>query len=83
MGCPVCYGVNIEVDRRKAYLERIQTQYPGKSYVWREGYETAENRIIKLLHERVDWLLDQNTFERTAEAEIWLRAIALIKGENK
>jgi hypothetical protein len=47
-----------------------------------EVAKATEERIIKLLHDRFDWLLNQNTFEQTAEAEIWLRAIKLVRGEK-
>lgn len=47
MGCPVCYGVNLEVERRKAYLERQQTLSTNTSRWWWEGYETAYLKALE------------------------------------
>jgi hypothetical protein len=46
-GCPVCYGVNLEVERRIHYLERVQTWHRSKVAAWYEGFETAELRILE------------------------------------
>ena len=53
MGCPVCYGINLERERLLDHLERVQTWYPDKYNAWWEGYETAELRIIKLEIEKI------------------------------
>ena len=48
------------------------------------GLREAKERIIKLFEYQISWLLDQNTFEKTAEAEVWIKATKLVlKGRSK
>jgi hypothetical protein len=46
------------------------------------GIACEQQRIIKLLEEQINWLLDQKTFDRTAEAEVWIRAAKLVSKEK-
>lgn len=70
MGCPVCHGVNLEVERRKGYLQRIQTWYPGKSMVWAEGFESAVDHMAEKL---IAWTRDPNPEPRVFYTEQDLR----------
>lgn len=45
--------------------------------------KAEKESIIKLLEDRVSWLLNQDNFMQIAEAESWLRAIALIKESHR
>jgi hypothetical protein len=46
------------------------------------GDDRAVERIIKMLEEQINWLLDQKTFDRTAEAEVWIRVAKLVSKER-
>lgn len=44
-------GVIWERERHAQWLDRVRTWNPEKSENWLEGYEAAQNRIIKLLED--------------------------------
>ena len=45
-------GAIWERERRAKWLDRVRTWNPEKSDNWLEGYEAAQNRIIKLLEKK-------------------------------
>jgi hypothetical protein len=73
-------GIETEREDRERWLNRVRTWYQEKADIWYEGYETAEERIVKLLEAECDCAFYEK-YEIPSKCDAH-NHIALIKGEK-